>query len=471
MPEKPMQSVMSPHKFSFGQLMQWSRKPADLLDELTDRYGDMYTVQLPGDRPVTLVSHPKGIEDIMNAPLGTFSSAQGNEMFRPVMGDYSLLLLDGKAHQRQRKLLAPPYHGERMRLYGDRICELTDQMMQTWQMGDTVNAETCMKNVTLNALLEIVFGLKEGGESERLRQKLLVLIRVATSPLVALHLFFPPLQKDWGWTPWGRFMNLRREFDQMLYDEIARRREYPEPDRTDILNLLMAARDEAGEPLSDRELRDQLVTLLMGGFDTTSTSLVWTLYWIHQTPGVLDKLLAEFDAIEDETDMRTISRLPYLSATCQEALRISPSILVSFIRVAQEPVQVMGQEFPAGWRFWADMYSVQQRPDLYPTPQQFKPERFLERKFSPYEYLPFGGGNRVCIGSAFATYLMNLVIFKVLSSYDLELTDPRPVEAIRRGPGLEPSRPVELTLKARRQRPSQTSAPAPVPEPVANSIA
>jgi cytochrome P450 len=295
-----------------------------------------------------------------------------------------------------------------------------------------------------------------------LRQKLLALIGLVTSPLLALHLFFPPLQKDWGrWSPWGRFRRLQREVDQLLYKEIARRRQSSDVERTDILSMLMAARDEEGAPMSDEELRDGLITLLTGGFDTTSTGLVWTLYWIYQTPGVRERLLAEIDSIHDVTDMKAIAKLPYLTATCQEALRISPPIVLTFIRVAQVPFQMMGHELPVGSRIWGNMYSVHRRPDLYPNPDQFQPERFLERQYSPYEFLPFGGGDRLCIGYAFALYLMKLAVFTILSRYDMALVDPRPVQATRRGPGLEPSRLVQMKVIARRQHPSYTAVGMP----------
>ncbi|NJR65000.1 MAG: cytochrome P450 [Leptolyngbyaceae cyanobacterium CRU_2_3] len=442
-----MKPSIAPHKLSFPQLLQWGRHPSDFLDALTDRYGDIFSVQFPGDKPVIIVSDPQGIEELLTAPLGTFSSGQGNEMFRPVMGDYSMLLLDGKPHQRQRKLTMAPFHGERMRLYGSRIGELTEQMMQPWQVGTTVDLPACMKDITLNALLDIVFGLTAGRYAEQLRQKLLDLIGLVTSPLIALHLFLPSLQKDWGlWSPWGRFRRLQREVDQLLYKEIAHRRASPEIERTDILSMLMAARDEEGEPMSNEELRDGLITLLTGGFDTTSTALVWTLYWIHQTPNVRKRLMEELDSISDPSDMRAIAKLPYLSATCQEALRISPPIVLTFIRVAQVPFQLMGHQLPVGSRIWGDMYSVHRRPDLYPHADQFRPERFLERQYSPHEFLPFGGGDRLCIGNAFALYLMKLVIFTILSRYELALDDPRPVRAIRRGPGLEPSRLVQMKI-------------------------
>lgn len=447
-----------PHKLSFLQLFQWASRPADFLDACTSRYGDIFTVQFPGDRPVTFVSHPQALEQVLTAPPKTFASGQGNEMFRPIMGDSSLLVLDGKPHQRQRKLVMPPFHGERMRLYGRHICELTEQTMQPWRVGESFDLRTCMEEIAVNALLNIVFGLTEGVRSEHLRRKLLALVELSASPLIALHLFFPPLRQDLGpWSPWGRLLRLKNDVDRLIYAEIAQRRQETQLERTDILSLLMAARDEEGELMSDEELRDELITLVLAGFDTTSTALTWALYWIHKVPRVREQLLEELNTISDPSDTRAIAQLPYLTATCQETLRIYPIIVLTFVRVAQTPFEMMGYEFPAGSRIWPNIYSAHHRQELYPDPEQFIPERFLNRQFSPYEYLPFGGGNRLCVGSAFASFLIKLALFTILSRHHLALADSRPIHPIRHGPGLAPSRAVRMSVIARHHRRSKVA--------------
>ncbi len=452
---KPMNAT---HKVSFLQLFQWANRPADFLDACTKRYGNIFTLKFPGDQPVTFVSHPEALEDVLSAPPGTFASGQGNEMFRPIMGDYSLIVLDGKPHQRQRKLMMPPFHGERMRLYGKHICELTEQMIEPWRVGESFNLPACMEEISVNALLNIVFGLTEGERSAQLRQKLLALVGLSASPLIALHLFFPPLRQDLGsWSPWGRLLRLRNEVDQLIYAEIAQRRKQSQTERTDILTLLMAARDEEGEPMSDQELRDELITLILAGFDTTSTAMTWALYWIHQVPRVRERLLKDLDTISDPSDTRAITQLPYLTATCQETLRLYPIIVLTFVRVAQTPFKMMGYEFPAGSRIWPNIYSAHHRQEVYPNSEQFQPERFLDRQFSPYEYLPFGGGNRLCIGQAFASFLMKLVLFTILSRYQLALADPSPIYPIRHGPGLGPSRAVHMMVTAHHHRQSNVA--------------
>ncbi|MBE9181922.1 cytochrome P450 [Oculatella sp. LEGE 06141] len=444
-----MNLITVPHKLSFLQLFQWASRPSVFLDDCTKRYGDFFTVAFPGSKPFTLVSHPQALEHILTAPPGTFVSGEGSEKFRPIMGNYSLMVLDGKPHQRLRKLMMPSFHGERMRLYGNLICELTEQMMKSWKLENSFNLHTSMQEISLNTLLNVVFGVAEGENTEQLHQKLLKLVGFATSPLLALHLFVPSLRKNLGaWSPWGRFLRLQKEVDQLLYAEIAQRHQHPQPDRTDILTLLMSARDEEGEPMSDQELRDELLTLLLGGYDTTSTAITWALYWIHRQPDVRERLLEELNAIDDPSDTKAIAKLPYLSATCQEALRLTPSIVLGSVRIAQMPLEIMGQELPQGTWIYPNIYSAHRRADVYPEPDQFKPERFLEQQFSPYEYFPFGGGTRGCIGTTFAQFQMKLVLFTILSRYQLALIDSRPVQPIRRGPGLVPSKAVHMMVTA-----------------------
>jgi cytochrome P450 len=428
------------------------------LDTCASRYGENFTLQFPGDKPVTFISDPKALEDVLNAPIGTFASGQGNEMFRPIMGDNSLLVLDGKPHQRKRKFMMPAFHGERMRLYGSLIHNLTEQMMKPWKVGQSFNLPLSIHEISLNVLLHIVFGLTEGESSKQLRQKLLALVEMTASPIIALHLFFPPLRKDLGpFSPWGRFLRLQKEVDQLIYREIAQRRQQPETERTDMLTLLMTARDEEGQPMSNQELRDELITLLLSGYDTTSTAMIWALYWIHKVPRVRERLLEELDTISDPSDTKAICQLPYLTATCHETLRLSPSIVLTFLRIAQTSFEMMGHKFPTGSRVWPNIYSAHHREAVYPDPKQFKPERFLEQQFSSYEYLPFGGGNRLCIGKAFGLFEMKLVIFTILSRYQLALIDPHPIRPIRRGPGLAPSRDVHMMVTARHYRPSNVA--------------
>ncbi len=233
-------------------------------------------------------------------------------------------------------------------------------------------------------------------------------------------------------------MRLRAHIDEIIYAEISDRRQHPDSSRVDILSLLMAAKDENGELMSDVELRDELLTLLTAGHETTASALTWALYWIHYLPEVKRKLIDDLASVGN-LDFSAISKLPYLNAVCQETLRIYPIAMLTFFRIANSSINILEQEFEQDTLLTPCIYLTHHRPDLYPEPNQFKPERFLARQFSPYEYIPFGGGNRRCIGLAFALYEMKLVLATVLSRYSLALAGSSTVKPVRRGVTLAPS--------------------------------
>jgi cytochrome P450 len=263
----------------------------------------------------------------------------------------------------------------------------------------------------------------------------------------AALIFFQALQKDLGpWSPWGRFLRLKWQVDQLLYAEIQERRHHPDPTRTDILSLLMAARDEAGQPMTDAELHDELMTLLVAGHETTASALTWSLYWIYTRPKILTTLLKELNTLDSNPDPTAITQLPYLNAICQETLRIYPIAMFAFPRVTKTPFQLEDYEFSPGTWLISCIYLTHQRHDIYPEPKQFKPERFLERQFSPYEYIPFGGSNRRCIGMAFAQFEMKLVLAAIASQVQLRLTSRRPVRPVRRGLTLAPPANLEMVV-------------------------
>jgi cytochrome P450 len=310
-----------------------------------------------------------------------------------------------------------------------------------------------MQEISLQVILNAVFGLHQGQRFDQLRQLLSSLLDVMGSPLSSSLLFFPSLQKDLGaWSPWGRFLRRKQQIDQLLYAEIQQRREQADSSGDDILSLLLSARDEAGQPMSDEELRDELLTLLFAGHETTASALSWALYWVDHLPEVHDRLLSELDTLSSDADPTAIARLPYLNAVCQETLRIYPIAINPFPRTLKVPMEMMGYQFEPGTTLLISVYLTHHREDIYPEPKRFKPERFLERQFSPYEYLPFGGGNRLCIGMAFAQYEMKLVLATILSRYDLTLADNRPVKPARRGFTVAPSSSMRMLVTQRRRQ-------------------
>ncbi len=213
----------------------------------------------------------------------------------------------------------------------------------------------------------------------------------------------------------------------------------------------MSARDENGEKMSDIQLHDELITLLFAGHETTATALSWALYWIHKYPEICDKLRQELDSLGESPKPMSIFKLPYLTAVCNETLRIYPVATLTVPREVKEPVELMGYQLEPGTRVYGCIYLTHQREDLYPQPKQFKPERFLERQYTPYEFLPFGGGSRRCIGEALAMFEMKLVLATIISNYQLALADNQPVKPQRRGVTLAPAGGVKMVLKGRRQ--------------------
>ncbi|MBE9179545.1 cytochrome P450 [Oculatella sp. LEGE 06141] len=420
-------------------------RPTEALETYRHRFGDTFTLTAPGNAPLVVCSHPDDLQVIFANPA-RFDSGKGNQILRFLLGEQSLILLDGDRHQRQRQLLTPPFHGERMRTYGQLIGDITQQVIEQWTVGESLVVRLPMQAITLTVILRAVFGLSEGDRLEQLKGLLTQLLDSISSPLSASVLFFASLQKDWGeWSPWGRFLRLKQQVDQLLYAEIRDRRRSADPNRTDILSLLLSARDEAGQPMSDEELHDELMTLLVAGHETTASSLSWALYWVYTQPDRYHRLRHELKTVA-AGDPMAITQLPYLTAICQETLRIYPIAMFSFPRILKAPMQFSTYSLEAGTWLLPCIYLTHQRPDVYPNPKEFRPERFLERQFSPYEYLPFGGSNRRCIGMAFAQFEMKLVLATIVSQVELALSHPRSVRPVRRGLTLAPAAGLRMTV-------------------------
>ncbi len=452
-----------PQTHPWVQTFQWLASPLEYMEGCAQRYGDIFTLRIgPVFTPQVFISNPQAIQEVFNTDPKQLDSGEEAGIKSPVVGQQSMLALAGERHRRQRKLLMPPFHGERMRAYGQLVCDVTEKVTSRWTIGEPFSARSSMQTISLQVILKAVFGLEEGSRYEELQERLTVLLSPSNPVLQAMIILFPALQRDLGsWSPWTQLMHQLQQIDNLIYAEIAERKEQPDPSRTDILSLMMSARDEQGQPMTDVELRDELMTLLIAGHETTATSLSWALYWIHHLPQVREKLLQELDALGDNPDPNTIFRLPYLNAVCQETLRIYPVAMLALNRVVKSPLQIMGYQFEPGTLLIPCIYLTHHREDLYPQAKQFKPERFLERQFTPYEFLPFGGGNRACIGMAFAQFEMKLVLATLLSRWQMELADSKPVEPVRKGALLAPAQGVRMVVKGKRpenQRILQTSS-------------
>lgn len=435
------------------RMLKWIFRPLSVLEQRAKRYGDPFVISKNTSPWVVYFSNPKAIQQIFTADPELFDTNSANKILLPLLGESSLILLGGERHQRQRRLLMPPFHGDRLRTYGQVICAITEQVISQWKVGEAFTVRASMQEISLQVILSAVFGLHEGQRFDQLREILTLLLDSVGSPLSSVLLFFPSLQKDWGpLSPWGRFLQLKQQIDQLLIAEIQARRKQADPNRDDILSLLIAARDETGQAMSDAELRDELLTLLFAGHETTASALAWALYWIDHLPEVQSKLLHELNTLPPDADPTAIARLPYLTAVCQETLRIYPIAINTFPRVTKSAIEIMGYQFEPGTVLMPSIYLTHQREDIYPEPKLFKPERFLERQFSSYEYLPFGGGERRCIGLAFAQFEMKLVLATILSRCELKLASNRPVKPTRRGLTVAPPANMQMVVTQRRQQ-------------------
>lgn len=435
------------------QLFRWLFDPIRFLENCTDRFGTVFSVKLFSGNFITILSDPAAVTDLFNLHPNSFESGALGKLLEPLVGFNSLLLLDGAEHRRHRKLLLPPFHGERMMAYGQLICDLTRQQTADWRDGSVIPARKVTQAITLKTILKAVFGLVEGDRYRQIQILTSQILDSLGSPLSSSLLFVPALQRDWGaWSPWGHFLRQREALDALLYAEIADRRAESAADlaeRTDILSLLLAARDEAGDPMSDREIRDELMTMLLAGHETTATSLAWALWWLSRYPEMADRVRAEVAALGDRPEPMAIARLPYLNAVCQETLRFYPVVLTGTPRRLLEPATIGDRTYPAGTILMAGIYSIHRREDLYPDSEQFSPDRFLERSFSSSEFLAFGGGTRSCIGMAFAQFEMKLALATLLMDWSFTYAGGSPPQPSRRGVTMGPSGTVPLRVQPR----------------------
>lgn len=430
------------------QTVEWMRDPLGYMESCAQEYGDFFTLKVgPLFSPQVFISNPQAIQEIFATDPQQLDSGRSAGVSSFLLGAQSLVSLEGKPHQRQRKLLLPPFHGERMRTYGQVMREITQEVTEKWQKDQPFAVLPSMQAISFDVILRTVFGLEKGERYDQITELLIEIMNPKRPVLQLLTFLFPLLQKDWGdWSPWGHFVRLKQQLDDAIYTEIAERRANFDPNRTDILSMMVAACDEQGQPMTAQEIRDELITLLAAGHETTASSLAWALYWIHRSPMVLEKLLQELAGVDQNNDPNEFAKLPYLNAVCQETLRMYPVAMLAFNRLVKSPLTIQGYQFEAGTLLIPCIYLTHHREDLYPNSKQFKPERFLDRQYSSSEFLPFGGGNRRCIGLAFAMFEMKIVLATILTQWQMKLASSKPVKPVRRGFLLGPSEGVKMIL-------------------------
>ena len=449
-----MQLLPGPKVSATIQVLNWIFRPMSYLTECAKTYGDLFTLKLESNLPPILFVHsPEAIQQILsNDHKDLEAPGELNSIFEYLLGKKSVISLSGKEHQRQRQLIMPPFHGERMRSYAELIENITTKTINKQPKNQPFNIRNVSQEITLQIMMEAVFGIYEGEQAENLRHLLCEIIEQSSVPWRVAFLYLPKLKEVIGISElWKQQIKKQERADQLIYQEIQQRRENFDPQRTDILTLLMSSRDENGEPMTDEELRDELMTLLFAGHETTATAISWAFYWIHKLPEVREKLLAELDSLGENPDSNTIFKLPYLTAVCNETLRIYPIAMLTFPRKVKTPISLCGYQLEAGTIIMGSIYLTHQREDIYPQPEKFNPERFLEKQFSPYEFLPFGGGARRCIGLAFAQMEMKLILAKVLKTWSMKLVNTDEIKPQRRGLVTGPNGPINLVIENIRQ--------------------
>jgi cytochrome P450 len=430
------------------QGLRFLTHPVGFFDDCRRRYGDPFTVRIPVSGAVVLFSHPDAVREIFTGDADVLRAGEANVILRGIVGANSLLLLDGARHMAERRMMMPPFHGERMLAYGAVMRDVTEEAVARWPIGRPfpVLAET--QAITLDVIVRTVFGVVDGARRALLTDRLRRFMSIAVNPL----LLWPRLQIDLGpRSPWGRFLRLRREVDEILDDEIARRRGADASPAEDVLTLLLAARDEAGEAMPDEALRDELMTLLLAGHETTATALAWTLHRVLTEPGVRERIRDELDEVcgGRPVEPAEVARLEYLDGVVKETLRLNP-VIPDVMRVLSRPVRIAGHDLPAGVGVAPNIYATHRRPDVWPDPERFDPERFIGARTSPYAFFPFGGGVRRCLGMAFALYELRVVLATILARAELRLAPGYGLRVVRRNITWAPSAgmPVVLTRRA-----------------------
>jgi cytochrome P450 len=412
----------------------WTRPTATL--EGLRRYGTRCTIRLPFQPPFVVLSDPAEIKELFTAPADVLHPGAGARVLEPVVGPNSVILLDEADHLEQRRLLLPAFHGERMQRMTEVMVRMTDAELDGWPTGEPVALHPRLQGLTLEIILRSVFGLGVGPRLDRLRALLGEVLSSAESPLSVV----PALQRALRWTPTQRrFGAAHRRVDAELFALIAERRADPDPDADDVLAMLLQARHEDGSPMSDGELRDELVTALVAGHETTASQLAWALERLAQEPEVTARLLAELD--EGSGDA-------YLSATITEILRLRPVLPNAEPRLTMREVTIGGFTYPPGVVLLASAYLVHHDPALYEEPYAMRPERFLDEPPGTYTWIPFGGGRRRCLGAPFAIQEMKIVLAAVLRRFEMQPTGA-PETTRRRSITFSPSRGATVMLRTR----------------------
>jgi cytochrome P450 family 135 len=413
----------------------WWRRPLQTLERLQARYGDMFSYRLPYEGTWVFLSDPEAIKQVFTGDPRLLHAGEANIVLLPVLGEHSVLLLDEPAHMKERKLMLPPFHGKRMKAYGDVMAGIAADEIDRWPADRPMRMRPRMQAMTLEIILRAVFGVGEGERLNRLRDQLRRTLNLLSHPRRAIFMVMLGPDRLRRFPPFRRQME---RVDRLLYEEISARRSAADlAERDDILSLLLQARHEDGRQMSDHELRDELMTLLVAGHETTATGLSWAIELLARHPEALSRLEDSVAAGEDE----------YLDAVIKETLRLRP-VIALVLRKLVEPMEIGGRLLPAGVSVAPSIYLVHRNPEIYPEPDRFRPERFIEKPAGTYTWIPFGGGVRRCLGAAFAEFEMSVVLRELVARRRLRPVGG-PEHSVRSTITNVPSRGAEVVAAAR----------------------
>ncbi|HEY0481275.1 MAG TPA: cytochrome P450 [Kofleriaceae bacterium] len=417
--------------------LRYARDPFGSSLRCLATYGDPFTAPTVFG-PQVVTADPAVVEDVFAADPASFA-ATGAALLGPVMGTSSVMLVDGDRHRAARKLLAPPFHRAAIERLGEAILELARHRIAALPRGRAFDIHDALREITSDVIVRIVFGATEAATARALTAQLFDL----ASTLEPTFLLFPALRRRLGGlSAWARFLRACERSQAVVRDLIAARRDAPPA--ADLLGLLLGARDATGAPLSEREVWEQLMTFFMAGHDTTASTLAWAIQLVHRDPAVRDRLRAEVDSAGDAA---ALAARPYLEAVCLETLRLCP-IAPYIARDLRRPFAVGGHELPTGTSLAISIIGIHHRPEIYPEPQRFDPERFLGHSHAPSQFLPFGGGARRCVGAALALLELKLVLGAVMQAPPLRLTGDPAIRATVRNTTVGPRGGVAVEIAA-----------------------
>jgi len=419
------------------QTLGWGARPLPFMERCRERYGDLFTLRIRNEFTWVFLSDPEDIKQVFTGDPNVLRAGEGNQVLEPVVGSRSVLLLDGPEHMTHRKLMLPPFHGERMQRYEDLMVQIARANIAQWPLGEPFALMERMQALTLEIIMRAVFGITEAARLEHVRELLRGMIEWTTDPrrLAMLALLGPArIARN------RLFRRVMDPVDAAMLEEIRRRRAEPDlAEREDILSLLVAARYEDGSQMSDEDLRDELMTLLVAGHETTATSLSWAMERLLRHPEKLERLRLEAVAGEGEE---------YLDAVIKETLRLRP-VLPIVLRKLSQPMELGGYTLPAGVAVAPCIYLMHRREDIYPNARAFLPERFLERPPGTYTWIPFGGGVRRCLGASFAQLEMKRVLQTIVREVQLRAAEPASERVVRRSITLNPQHGARVVVLKR----------------------